>query len=922
MVSSVLIASGAILACVVYSIVSGLRGNIQKAQKTGLVYVVSPVHSFNIIWQAGSAVFIPLVKKLPKQWWENWLPLTAPNWEYKSRMEQFDRLGTDTFILVTPGGMTLFTCDAEVIHQVTSRREAFPKDTTNYKVLAMFGNNVLVTEGAVWKMHRKTTSPSFNEKNAAHTFAEAISQTHGMMSMYFGDERSQSGSTKTITSLEKDTMTWALNIIGYVGFGLRLFWPGQELPKDLDPRLAKYGSMDPPPGYTMTFGQSLAVLLERIITLLVIPWPLLKRLPFEFAKQTWSAKENYLKYMDEFLKTKVDDTRKGVRETGGMDIMGQLVRSSYATNSTKQTAKLDDSEIIGNAFIMTVAGHETTANTLHFTLAELAINPAAQRALQKDIDSIFKGSDPSTWDYESAVNSMMASHIGACVNETLRLMPPVVQIPKFVSPHSEQAISIKGTQHVLPAGLGISLVVLSAQRNPRWWPTKPSDRTGASTDLDDFLPERWYRTDKFDENHTQEVEENEAGDYGGYQGANTSALLYRPARGSYTPFSDGARSCLGRRIAMVEMVAALAAIFQKYSIELAVDDWASDDEVEDMTREEKRRVYAKAQESARATIAEATTILTYEALRKSELELQLDEFLSENSALFQNDPKLANYFTSRARTAGSPVKRDPETRVVRRRATKAAEEIVAADDEDSSPQPTSATTALIQTPGRALALASRIPLPATPADVAQAVESGTVAVRERVASIYQESGITERTQATRENLSTVQSILFFISVFELYFLRPSLIPNKLAFTIPSIQLLNTNPFDVYLPDIFHLLTSSFWYPALTWAFTSFVAPAFFGYFFNLSAGNATTGGSGKGRHRAGYTEYTIDPLTFSIVKGIITYVVYAQGATFRGWIDPAAVREINNALYSGYKGVLVGAGVSALSALYDAALKK
>lgn len=525
-------------------------------------------------------------------------------------MGQFERLGTDTFILVAPTGMTLFTCDAEVIHQVTTRREAFPKDISNYTVLAMFGKNVLTTEGAIWKMHRKTTSPIFNEKNAAHTFAEAISQTHGLLSMYFGKDEPQSAGTGTITSLEKDTMAWALNIFGHVGFGLRLFWPGQDLPKDLDPRLAKYGSRDPPAGYTMTFGQSLGTLLERIITLLIIPWPVLKRLPFEFAKQAWSAKENYLKYMDEFLKSKADDIRKGVKETEGMDIMGQLVRTSYATNLTKESAKLDDSEIIGNAFIMTVAGHETTANTLHFTLAELAINPAAQRALQKDVDSLFKGSEPSTWDYDQVVSSMLASHIGASVNETLRLIPPVTQIPKTVSYDSEQVLTANGAQRVLPAGLGISLVVVAAHRNPRWWPTKPSDRTGASTDLDDFLPERWYRASKTEDPQKHEQEEDETGDYGGFQGSNTSGSLYRPVRGSYTPFSDGARSCLGRRIAMVEIIAALAVIFQKYSIELAVDDWAKDDEVEEMDEEQRRQVYAKAQERARATIDQAVSILT------------------------------------------------------------------------------------------------------------------------------------------------------------------------------------------------------------------------------------------------------------------------------------------------------------------------
>ncbi|KAM7189039.1 Cytochrome P450 [Rhypophila sp. PSN 637] len=610
MVSTIAVAGAAVLAWSVYTLISGFRRNIAKARKTGIPYVLSPVHPYNMVWQAAASLLIPQIQKLPKTWWENWLFLVMPNWEYLTRTEQFERLGSDTFLLITPGAMTLFSCSAEVIHQVTTRRDAFAKDTTQYGLLSMFGQNVLVTDGAVWKMHRKTTSASFNEKNAAHTFAEAIYQTRGLMAMYFGDNESASGSTGTINTIEEDTRSWALNIIGYVGFGLRLFWPGQKLPEDLDPRIAKYGSFEPPPGYTMSFGQSLAVVLERLIALLAIPWPLLKILPFHFAKQAWSAKENYLKYMDEFLKAKVDDVKTGVKESEGMDIMGQLVRSSYASKATKDSAKLDDSEIIGNAFIMTVAGHETTANTLHFTLAELAINPAAQRALQQDIDSLFKGSDPSTWNYEQLVNPMLASYIGACVNETLRLMPPVTQMPKVVSRDSEQVLRIGGTQHVLPAGLMISLVVLSAQRNPRSWPTKPSDRTGAPTDLDEFLPERWYRATKSQENQEQASEEDEGGDEGGYQGSNTSAALYRPVRGSYIPFSDGPRSCLGRRIAMVEMIAALAVIFQQYSVELVVDNWASDQEVERMTDGERRRLYAKAQERARATIGKATSIIT------------------------------------------------------------------------------------------------------------------------------------------------------------------------------------------------------------------------------------------------------------------------------------------------------------------------
>jgi hypothetical protein len=57
-------------------------------------------------------------------------------------------------------------------------------------------------------------------------------------------------------------------------------------------------------------------------------------------------------------------------------------------------------------------------------------------------------------------------------------------------------------------------------------------------------------------------------------------------------------------------VAVLAVIFQKYSLELAVDEWAGDDEVSKMSDEEKRRLYKLAQDKARRTIRSATTQIT------------------------------------------------------------------------------------------------------------------------------------------------------------------------------------------------------------------------------------------------------------------------------------------------------------------------
>ncbi|KAK3903228.1 cytochrome P450 [Staphylotrichum tortipilum] len=643
MAYTLLAALGVVVAVALYRTIAGLRKNIAKARKTGLVYIVTPVSPISLAWQLTFWIWVPLIKLLPKSQWERWLFVMLPEWGYSTGQKHFEMLGSETFLVASPTTLQLYTQSAEVIHTMTQRREIFPKDVAKYTVLDMFGSNVLTTEGALWRMHRKITSASFNEKNAAHTFAEAISQTRGMLDMWFGPEGEKTGRTGPIRTLEHDTMTWALNIIGYVGFGLRLLWPGQSLPKDIDPRLAKYGSLKPPAGHTLTFADSVALTLERIVSIMILPESILRILPFKFAREAYKGKINYLQYMDEFLRDKADETLAGAPPSEGMDIMGHLVQSSYTPTTTtlpsqkKSTPthpKLTDSEIIGNAFIMIVAGHETTANTLHFTLLELANNPAAQRRLQRDIDALLGTSDPSTWDYERLVSPLLASHVGACVNETLRLMPPVTGIPKVVTPEQDQVITIDGKTHVLPAGLACTLVAVCAQRNPRWWPTRPSERTGKADDLDEFLPERWYRVRKDAEEEKEEVGE----DYGGFQGSDVSAALYRPVRGSYIPFSDGPRSCLGRRIAMVEMGAVLAVIFQGYSIELDVGEWAGEKEVEGMGAEERREVYRKAQEKSRAVIREADSILTLKLHGGRHVPVR---FVKRGGERFVSDPMLS-----------------------------------------------------------------------------------------------------------------------------------------------------------------------------------------------------------------------------------------------------------------------------------------
>jgi hypothetical protein len=45
-------------------------------------------------------------------------------------------------------------------------------------------------------------------------------------------------------------------------------------------------------------------------------------------------------------------------------------------------------------------------------------------------------------------------------------------------------------------------------------------------------------------------------------------------------------------------------------LELAVDEWANDEEIERMNKDERRDIYSKAQSASRAKILGATSLLT------------------------------------------------------------------------------------------------------------------------------------------------------------------------------------------------------------------------------------------------------------------------------------------------------------------------
>lgn len=312
--------------------------------------------------------------------------------------------------------------------------------------------------------------------------------------------------------------------------------------------------------------------------------------------------------MDELYELKKNQVASGENKEG-MDLFDALIRGSGIVDE-KSTA-FQKSDLLGNAFVIMLAGHETTANTLHYSLIYLAMNWPSQKRLQKDIDKILEGKPISEWKYEEHFPKLFGGMPAAVMNETLRLLQPIINIPKSTLPGRPQQLTLGGEQYLIP---GDTHMFLSAavHRNPKYWPAPTGAKdTGTVRDVDRFRPERWLADAKTTDQFVDISYDDE--ELRGPSGEDTSAQLFKPVKGSYIPFSDGFRSCIGRRFAQVEILAVLAVMFSQYSVELAVDEYATDEEVARMPigGVERRAVYKKAVDRADELLrTKAASIIT------------------------------------------------------------------------------------------------------------------------------------------------------------------------------------------------------------------------------------------------------------------------------------------------------------------------
>ena len=221
---------------------------------------------------------------------------------------------------------------------------------------------------------------------------------------------------------------------------------------------------------------------------------------------------NKFKKSTEILKKIAEDAfNQNHYNKNSENILGILV-------SAVKDETMDRKEAEGQILNLLVAGHDTSATTLVWTLSHLSKSPDTWELIKKESIEVFKHENS-----EDFVKKIMNAEItGKVIDEALRLYPAVWGTTRTAIKDVEiDNVFVKQKTIVLTSAY-------VSHRNPKYF-----------YNPEEFIPERWH--DGFKESLDQ---------------------------GVYFPFYMGQKKCLGDRFATLEMKIILLLIANKMSLSL------------------------------------------------------------------------------------------------------------------------------------------------------------------------------------------------------------------------------------------------------------------------------------------------------------------------------------------------------------------
>jgi cytochrome P450 len=386
--------------------------------------------------------------------------------------------------LRTPGQRIYIANQPELIKRVLiDEAEEFPKARLASDMLELLlGDSIFVSNGEVWKRQRRMMNPAFEQARIKVVFDLMMEAANALFA------RLDAVADGRDIRVDEEMMHVAADIIFRTIFSRPL--------EEAEAKLI-FAAFIRFQEAAFAKGIALAVGFPSWAT------------PIGHRKAKRAAKE-IRGVLDPIIKKRYDSFHSGAPQTYN-DILQSLVSVKDEVTNTY----FDLRELSEQVAMLFLAGHETSASALSWSLYLITMDQPVQQRMFEEAEAVFNGREPQFQDMKKLE---VTRNVFA---EALRLYPPVAFLPRSAA----HACTMRDKE--IKANATISVSPWLIQRHRRYW-----------QEPDAFDP------DRFDKPDTVEAQ-----------------------RQCYVPFSKGPRVCLGAAFALQEAAIILSGLVRRYKFD-------------------------------------------------------------------------------------------------------------------------------------------------------------------------------------------------------------------------------------------------------------------------------------------------------------------------------------------------------------------
>ncbi|KAF7729311.1 cytochrome P450-dit2 [Apophysomyces ossiformis] len=398
------------------------------------------------------------------------------------------------YLRPNPFGWTVYLTQPEAIKTLLLKIDVFPKVDVRHGsegtlgVRFTRGPNLVFLNGSEWRKQRKIATPAFRRSLPVQMFGNLTQTMFKVMD--------KMDPTINVTHMME---RWTLDAIGKAAFGFDF----NSLENEHGEWVVTYnsimnGHVDP---WFMLFPK-----LEQKFL-----WMFPKR------QKVHADLTRFLQLMDELIANKRKEIKERKAKSNVLDNEKDLLH--LLIEGEDEEGVLTDEELKANFCLFFVAGHDTTANALAFTMYYLAVHQDIQEKARQEVIRIL-GDEPVDVS-PSVEDTKQMTYLNMVIKESMRATGPTIEIfPRRL----QQDMDICGM--FIPKGTLVSVDVHNMHHNPNVW-----------NNPEKFDPERFAP---------------------GGEAEEKSGM-------AWIPFSNGGRQCIGMNFSLAEQRVVLSMMLRKFT---------------------------------------------------------------------------------------------------------------------------------------------------------------------------------------------------------------------------------------------------------------------------------------------------------------------------------------------------------------------